>query len=49
MNKMTAFSIDLVLHDRDHRHESVKACDHREDFRGEESEDIHICSIRTSN
>ena len=49
MNKMTEFSIDWILYDRDHRHESVKACDHRENFRGEESEDIHICSIRTSN
>ena len=46
---MTEFSIDWILYDRDHRHESVKASDHRENFRGEESEDIHICSIRTSN
>ena len=49
MNKMTEFSIDWILYDRDHRHESVKACDHREDFRCEGTEDIHICSIRASN
>ena len=49
MNKMTEFSIDWILYDRDHRHERVKACDHREDFRREGSKDIHICSIRTSN
>ena len=36
-------SIVLVLFDRDHRHERVKACDHREDLGGKDQR-IFICA-----